>query len=77
MNDILLRLYESYNSERNMENPLMSSEIVIGTTHFLKNYVWKDGENEEANAALGVLHELIQQKSFEAGFYTAVRLLLQ
>lgn len=76
MNEVLSKLYETLSKETNIENPFTSTEIIREIERFLRTHFNTEEEMDKAHHHLSDLQETIQQKAFEAGFYTAVRLLM-
>lgn len=75
MNTPLQAIYEVISAKRLIENPLTSTEIEIRIAH-MHDYFQTMNAREQDDAFMH-LYELGQQKAFEAGFYTAVDLLLK
>lgn len=77
MNVILKKLYDLLSAEASVENQFTSKEIIRREDRFLKNYFPNEDTYMQAENDLNLLQDMYQQKAFEAGFYTAVRLFIR
>lgn len=75
MNEPLQTLYEAISGKYIFENPLTSTEIEMRTKRL--HDFFKAANAQEQDDAFMTLYSLGQKKAFEAGFYTALELLLK